>query len=65
MMQKDFCQLSRYMYIYTRRIQFTLQGLHVVGLSFSDNDDVTCCFIGRSKDIFTVQFINFSFQRLY
>ena len=41
-------QISRY--ICTRRIQFTLQNLHVV--FFSNNDDVICCFIGRGKDVF-------------
>ena len=56
-----FSQISRY--ICTRRIQFTLQNLHVV--FFSNNDDVICCFIGRGKDVFTVKFLHFSFQRLH
>ena len=52
MMQKKFVfsQLSRY--VCTRRIQFPLQNIHVV--SFSDNDDIIGCFVGRSKDIFTM-----------
>ena len=52
MTQKKFVfrQLSRY--ICTRRIQFILQNFHVV--SFSDNDDVVCCFVGRGKDIFAM-----------
>ena len=41
-----FPQLGRY--VWTRRIQFLLQNVHVV--SFSDNDDVICCFVSRSKD---------------
>ena len=45
-----FRHISRY--ICTRRIQFILQNLRVV--SFSNNDDVICCFFGRGKDIFTV-----------
>ena len=45
-----FRQLGRNMC--TRRIQFPFQNLHVV--SFSNNDHVIRCFIGRSKDIFTV-----------
>ena len=56
-----FSQIS--WYICTRRIQFTLQNLHVV--FFSNNDDVICCFIGRGKDVFTVKFLHFSFQRLH
>ena len=52
MTQKKFVfrQLSRYMC--TRRIQFLLQNFHVV--SFSDNDEVVCCFVGRDKDIFAI-----------
>ena len=54
MMQKKFVfrQLSRY--VCTRRIQSPspLQNIHV--LSFSDNDDVICCFVSRNKEIFTV-----------
>ena len=48
MTQKKFVfrQLSRY--ICTRWIQFLLQNFHVV--SFSDNDDVVCCFVGRGKE---------------
>ena len=54
MTQKKFVfrQLNRY--ICTRRIQFLLQNIHVV--SFSYNDYVICCSIGRGKDIFTVYF---------
>ena len=52
MTQKKFVfrQLSRY--IFTRRIQSLLQNFHVV--SFSDNNDVVCCFVGRGKDIFAM-----------
>ena len=52
MMHKQlvFRQLSRH--ICTRRIQFPLQNLYVV--SFSNNDHVIRCFIGKSKDVFTV-----------
>ena len=52
MTQKKFVfrQLSRYICI--RRIQFILQNINVV--SFSDNDDIICCFVHRGKDIFTV-----------
>ena len=51
-MQKKFvfCQLSRY--VCTRKIQFLLQNIHIV--SFSDDDDVICCFVSRSKDMFIV-----------
>ena len=45
-----FRQLSRY--ICARRIQFLLQNIHEG--SFSDNDDVICCYVGRGKDIFTM-----------
>ena len=49
MMRKKFvfCHLSRC--VSTRRIQFPLQNIHEV--SFSDNDDVICCFVSRSKDL--------------
>ena len=55
-----FRQISRY--ICTRRIQFTLQNLHIV--FFSNNDDVICCFIGRGKDVFTVKFFQVGPQLL-
>ena len=60
MMQKKFvfCQLSRY--VCTRRIQFLLQDINVILLS--NNDDVICCFVSRSKDIFTVQSLHFLFS---
>ena len=52
MTQKKFVfrQLSRY--ICTRRIQFLLQNIHVV--SFSDNDDVICCFVGSRLSFISV-----------
>ena len=53
-----FRQISRY--ICTRRIQFTLQNLHIVFIS--NNDDVICCFIGRGKDVVTVKFFPFFFS---
>ena len=43
-----FRKLSRY--ICTRRFQFLLENIHVV--SFSDHNDVICCFVGRGKDIY-------------
>ena len=63
MMKKNFvfCLLSRY--VCTRRIQFPLQNIHVV--SFSYNVDVIGCFVSRSKDICSVQFLHFPFQCLH
>ena len=54
MMQRKFVfrQLSRYTYICTRRIQFPLQNIHVV--SFSDSDDIICCFVSRGRHIYCV-----------
>ena len=54
MIQKKFVFRQLGSYTCTRRIQFLLQNIHVV--SFSDNDDVICCFVSMSKDIFTVLF---------
>ena len=53
MTQKKFVfrPLSRYI-LCTRSIQFLLQNIHVI--SFSDNDDVICCFVSRNKDILHV-----------
>ena len=53
-----FRQISRY--ICTRRIQFTLQNLHIV--FFSNNDDVICCFIGRAKTYLLWSFSIFLFN---
>ena len=52
MTQKKFVFRLLSRYICTCRVQFLLQNVHVV--SFSDNDDVVCCFVGRGKDIFTM-----------
>ena len=52
MMQKKFVFLQLSRYVCTRRIQFRLQNIHVV--SFLDNVDVVCCFVSKSKDVFTV-----------
>ena len=62
MTQKKFVfrQLSRY--ICARRIQFLLQNFHVV--SFSDSDDVVCCFVGRGKEHICYVIFPFSFSVL-
>ena len=58
MIQKKFCISSTELVhvICTRKIQFTLQNIHVV--SFSNNNDVICCFIGRSKGIFNTDAVS-------
>ena len=55
MTQKKFVFRQQSRYICTRRIQFQV-------VTFSDNDDVVCCFVGRGKYIFSMKFFHFPFQ---
>ena len=52
MMQKKFVFLQLSRYVCTRRIQFPFKDIHVV--SFSDNDDIICCFVSRGRHIYCV-----------
>ena len=49
-------------YVCTRRVQFTFRNIQLQEVSFSNNGDVICCFIDRSKEYLLCNFSIFLFN---